>query len=276
MILFPNAKINLGLDIVGKRPDGYHNIETVMIPVPWTDVLEIVPAEGKESTLTVSGRKVDCPTEKNLVMRAFRALESEFGLPPIDIYLRKIIPDGAGLGGGSADAAFTLKGLNSHFELGLTDERLAETAAKLGADCPFFIYNRPMLCTGIGTEFSPVDVDLSGYSIAIVKPQVSVPTAQAYSRVTPAMPSRHIADVIAESSVDDWQTTLKNDFEASVFPLYPLVGDIKARLIEMGAAYASMSGSGSAVYGLFDRGRDILSDSLTELFPDCSVFASEL
>lgn len=276
MILFPNAKINLGLDIVGKRPDGYHNIETVMIPVPWTDVLEIVPAEGKESTLTVSGRKVDCPTEKNLVMRAFRALESEFGLPPIDIYLRKIIPDGAGLGGGSADAAFTLKGLNSHFELGLTDERLAETAAKLGADCPFFIYNRPMLCTGIGTEFSLVDVDLSGYSIAIVKPQVSVPTAQAYSRVTPAMPSRHIADVIAESSVDDWQTTLKNDFEASVFPLYPLVGDIKARLIEMGAAYASMSGSGSAVYGLFDRGRDILSDSLTELFPDCSVFASEL
>lgn len=276
MILFPNAKINLGLDIVGKRPDGYHNIETVMIPVPWTDVLEIVPAEGKESTLTVSGRKVDCPTEKNLVMRAFRALESEFGLPPVDIYLRKIIPDGAGLGGGSADAAFTLKGLNSLFELGLTDERLAETAAKLGADCPFFIYNRPMLCTGIGTEFSPVDVDLSGYSIAIVKPQVSVPTAQAYSRVTPAMPSRHIADVIAESSVDGWQTTLKNDFEASVFPLYPLVGDIKARLIEMGAAYASMSGSGSAVYGLFDRGRDILSDSLTELFPDCSVFSSEL
>lgn len=276
MILFPNAKINLGLDIVGKRPDGYHNIETVMIPVPWTDVLEIVPAEGKESTLTVSGRKVDCPTEKNLVMRAFRALESEFGLPPVDIYLRKIIPDGAGLGGGSADAAFTLKGLNSLFELGLTDERLAETAAKLGADCPFFIYNRPMLCTGIGTDFSPVDVDLSGYSIVIVKPQVSVPTAQAYSRVTPAMPSRHIADVLAESSVDGWQATLKNDFEASVFPLYPLVGDIKARLIEMGAAYASMSGSGSAVYGLFDRGRDILSDSLTELFPDCSVFSSEL
>lgn len=276
MILFPNAKINLGLDIVGKRPDGYHNIETVMLPIPWTDVLEIVPAEGKESTLTVSGRKVDCPTEKNLVMRAFRALESEFGLPPVDIYLRKIIPDGAGLGGGSADAAFTLKGLNSLFELGLTDERLAETAAKLGADCPFFIYNRPMLCTGIGTDFSPVDVDLSGYSIAIVKPQVSVPTAQAYSRVTPAMPSRHITDVLAESSVDDWQATLKNDFEASVFPLYPLVGDIKARLIVMGAAYASMSGSGSAVYGLFDRGRDILSDSLTELFPDCSVFASEL
>lgn len=276
MILFPNAKINLGLDIVGKRPDGYHNIETVMIPVPWTDVLEIVPAEGKESTLTVSGRKVDCPTEKNLVMRAFRALESEFGLPPVDIYLRKIIPDGAGLGGGSADAAFTLKGLNSLFELGLTDERLAETAAKLGADCPFFINNRPMLCTGIGTDFSPVDVDLSGYSIVIVKPQVSVPTAQAYSRVTPAMPSRHIADVLAESSVDGWQATLKNDFEASVFPLYPLVGDIKARLIEMGAAYASMSGSGSAVYGLFDRGRDILSDSLTELFPDCSVFSSEL
>lgn len=276
MILFPNAKINLGLDIVGKRPDGYHNIETVMIPVPWTDVLEIVPAEGKESTLTVSGRKVDCPTEKNLVMRAFRALESEFGLPPVDIYLRKIIPDGAGLGGGSADAAFTLKGLNSLFELGLTDERLAETAAKLGADCPFFIYNRPMLCTGIGTDFSPVDVDLSGYSIVIVKPQVSVPTAQAYSRVTPAMPSRHIADVLAESSVDGWQATLKNDFEASVFPLYPLVGDIKARLIEMGVAYASMSGSGSAVYGLFDRGRDILSDSLTELFPDCSVFSSEL
>ena len=139
MILFPNAKINLGLDILRRRPDGYHDIETVMIPVPWCDVLEIVPAKGSETTLTVSGRRVDCPPEKNLVMKAYRALAETVELPPVDIFLRKIIPDGAGLGGGSADAAFTLRGLNELFALGLSDSRLAEIAAGLGADCPFFI-----------------------------------------------------------------------------------------------------------------------------------------
>ncbi|MCM1077340.1 MAG: 4-(cytidine 5'-diphospho)-2-C-methyl-D-erythritol kinase [Bacteroides sp.] len=273
MILFPNAKINLGLDIVSKRPDGYHNIETVMYPVPWRDILEIVPAAGSETTLTVTGRKVDCPPEKNLVMKAYRALDTVTPLPPVDIYLRKIIPDGAGLGGGSADAAFTLIGLNRLFALDLSDEILADTAAGLGADCPFFIYNRPMMCSGIGTEFTPTDIDLKGYHIAIVKPAVSVPTAQAYSRVTPAQPLKEISLILSEDPAE-WQKELKNDFEPSVFAIHPLVGEIKSELIRMGAVYASMSGSGSAVYGIFRN--DILSDRLTERFPGCDIFSGKL
>ncbi|MBJ2190977.1 MAG: 4-(cytidine 5'-diphospho)-2-C-methyl-D-erythritol kinase [Muribaculaceae bacterium] len=270
MILFPNAKINIGLDIVSKRPDGYHNIETVMYPVPWRDVLEIVPAKGSETTLTVTGREVNCPPEKNLVMKAYNALSSRIGLPPVDIYLRKIIPDGAGLGGGSADAAFTLVGLNQLFALGLSDRNLADVAAGLGADCPFFVYNRPMLCTGIGTEFTPVDLNLKGYGIVIVKPEVSVPTALAYSRVTPAEPTVRLADKISAPPTQ-WQGQVKNDFEASVFPAYPSVSKIKDCLIELGAVYAAMSGSGSAVYGIFES--DILSERLTDRFPGCTVFS---
>lgn len=273
MILFPNAKINLGLDIVGKRPDGYHNIETIMYPVPWRDILEIVPAKGEETTLTTSGRPVECPPEKNLVMKAYRALAERVPLPPVDIYLRKIIPDGAGLGGGSADAAFTLKGLNSLFALGLTDDDLAGVAAGLGADCPFFIYNRPMLCTGIGTDFSPAAVDLSGLHIIIVKPAVSVPTAQAYSRVTPAIPETSVTSICSRP-LEEWQGLLKNDFEPSVFPLYPAVAAIKDKLSDLGAIYTSMSGSGSSVYGLFKG--DILADSLSETFAGCEIFSSLL
>lgn len=273
MILFPNAKINLGLDILRRRPDGYHDIETVMFPVPWRDVLEIVPAKGNETTLTVSGRHVDCPPEKNLVMKAYRALAGTIELPPVDIFLRKIIPDGAGLGGGSADAAFTLKGLNDLFALDLSDNDLAEIAAGLGADCPFFIYNRPMLCTGIGTEFTPVDLDLSGLTLVIVKPQTSVPTAEAYRHTTPAMPQTPIAEIIRQP-VGEWSGRLKNDFEPSVFPAYPSISEIKARLNGMGAVYTSMSGSGSSVYGLF--GDDILADTLTEAFAGSAVFTAKL
>ena len=151
MILFPNAKINIGLNIVSRREDGYHNIETVMYPIGWSDVLEIVPARGNDATLTVTGREVNCPPEKNLVMKAFRLFQENTGIGNVDIYLHKIIPDGAGLGGGSADAAFTLIGLNKMFECNLNNEQLAAMAAKIGADCPFFIYNTPMLATGIGT-----------------------------------------------------------------------------------------------------------------------------
>lgn len=273
MILFPNAKINLGLDILRRRPDGYHDIETVMVPVPWRDVLEIVPAKGNETTLTVSGRRVDCPTEKNLVMKAYRALAETVELPPVDIFLRKIIPDGAGLGGGSADAAFTLKGLNELFALGLSDEKLAEIASRLGADCPFFIYNRPMLCSGIGTDFSPVSVDLSGLCLVIVKPQASVPTAEAYRHTTPAIPKTPIAEIIARP-IEEWTGRLKNDFEPSVFPAYPSISEIKTRLNDMGALYTAMSGSGSSVYGLFTD--DILADSLTERFPGADIFTSRL
>lgn len=273
MILFPNAKINLGLDIERRRPDGYHDIVTVMYPVGWTDVLEIVPARGEETTLTVTGNAVDCPPEKNLVMKAYRALEAEVALPKVDIYLHKIIPDGAGLGGGSADAAFTLTGLNEIFDLDLPKERLAEIAGKIGADCSFFIYNRPMLCTGTGTTMSPIDVDLSGYSVAIVKPPFSVPTREAYSAVTPAVADNRIADILTHPA-EKWRGLLKNDFEPTVGGLHPEIFAIRDRLYDLGATYSAMSGSGSAVFGIFKN--DILADEIKARFPGCATFTGAL
>lgn len=267
MILFPNAKINLGLDILRRRPDGYHDIETLMVPVAWKDVLEIVPSGTGETSLTVTGRPVCCPPEKNLVMKAYRALSAKVGgLPPVELYLRKIIPDGAGLGGGSADASFALCGLNELFSLGLADDELAGIAASLGADCPLFVYNRPMLATGTGTDLEPFDIVLSGYTLLIVKPQVSVPTAAAYASVTPRVPVVPLADRL-RLPVEEWQGVVVNDFETSVFPAYPEVARVKERLLGLGAVYASMSGSGSSVYGIFSR--DILSDEVTREFPFC-------
>lgn len=273
MITFPNAKINLGLDILRRREDGYHDIETVMVPVPWHDVLEIVPAKGEVTTLTVSGRHVECPPEKNLVMKAYRALEREASLPPVDIYLRKIIPDGAGLGGGSADAAFTLKVLNDLFALGYNDAQLARVASGIGADCPFFIYNRPMLCTGTGTDMEPIDLDLSGMDILIAKPDVSVPTAAAYSHTTPAIPEVTAGRIVADSH-DTWTGRLKNDFEASVFPAYPAIAALKERIESLGPVYAAMSGSGASVYGLFEA--DKMSPSVREQFADCDTLFATL
>lgn len=273
MLLFPNAKINLGLDILRRRPDGYHDLSTVMIPVGWQDILEIVPAKGPSATLTVSGRKVDCPPEKNLVMKAWHLMAERHGVPPVDIYLRKIIPDGAGLGGGSADAAFTLRGLDQLFSLNLTDGQLADMASQLGADCPLFIYNRPMLATGTGTELTPVEANVKGLAITIVKPPVSVPTGQAYSRVTPAIPATPLPQLLT-LPVEQWQGRVKNDFESSVFPIHPLIASIKERLLDHGAIYASMSGSGSAVYGLFAT--DILAEQAAHMFPQCLTFTSTL
>lgn len=274
MILFPNAKINIGLDIIGRRPDGYHNVETLMYPVGWRDVLEIVPTMTGRVNLTVSGRSVDCPPEKNLVMKAVRAIEAETGVNiSADIFLRKIIPDGAGLGGGSADAAFTLVGINKVFNLGLDEPHLASIASAIGADCPFFIYNRPMIATGTGTQLTPCDLSLAGLNIAIVKPGRSVATRQAYAGVKPATPQHRLADSLG-LSVDQWLSVIKNDFEPSIFPQLPECAAIKERLIEMGAQYASLSGSGSAVYGIFDR--DILSERLTEDFPECDIWCGIL
>ena len=250
MILFPNAKINLGLYITAKRPDGYHDLLTAFYPVGWHDILEIVPAKGDETTLTVTGRSVECPPEKNLVMRAYRALSQVAPLPPVDIYLHKVIPDGAGLGGGSADAAFTIFGLNNMFGLGLSREDMARIAAGIGADCPFFIYDRPMIATGIGDVFSPCEVNLAGTPVLIVKPEVHVPTRDAYAGVTPREPDVDLCAVLA-SPVAEWQGRLVNQFEESVFPLHPEIAALKEAMLEAGAAYASMSGSGSSVFGIF-------------------------
>lgn len=247
MVVFTSCKINLGLNILSRRTDGYHNLSTLMIPVDWSDIIEIVPARGSDTTLTVLGRNVDCPPEKNLVMRAYRALEAIAPLPPVDIYLEKIVPDGAGLGGGSADASFSLRALNDMFSIGLTDEQLAGIAAGLGADCPLFIYNRPMLATGTGTTLSPVNINMSGYHILIVKPPVKVPTRDAYANVTPSPWNRPLEDMLENIIMEK----PSNDFEKSVFALHPSLADIKHRLITLGADYASMSGSGSSIYGLF-------------------------
>ena len=194
MITFPNAKINLGLNIVERRPDGYHNLETVFYPIPLTDVLEIVPAD--ELSLTCYGNTVDCPTEKNLVMKAYRLMQQRYDLPPVAMHLYKHIPDGAGLGGGSSDAAHALLMLNTMFDLHVAVDELAAMASSLGADCAFFVHNRPMIATGIGDVLSPVDVDLSGKWLLLAKPPVGVDTRTAYSRVMPQTPAVPLANII--------------------------------------------------------------------------------
>ena len=250
MIRFPNAKINLGLDIVSRREDGYHNISTLFYPVKICDALEIVPAQTETVMLLTSGNLVDCPVEKNLVMKAYRMLEAEFNLPPVDIYLQKQIPDGAGLGGGSADASVTLQILRDMFKLDLTNEELALRAAKLGADCPFFIYNKPMFAEGIGNEFTEAQTSMKGYWMVLVKPDVYVSTKLAYSRVKPAYPVVKICEIVSRP-VKEWKGLLKNDFEPSVFAEFPELEEIKNKFYAAGAEYASMSGSGSSMFGIF-------------------------
>lgn len=273
MITFPNAKINLGLNIVERRHDGYHNIETVFYPVPLTDVLEIVPAQGGEVSLTCYGNAVDCPAEKNLVMRAYRLLQERYDIPPMAIHLYKHIPDGAGLGGGSSDAAHTLMMLNQLCELHVPDVELAAMAATLGADCAFFIYNRPMLATGIGDQLSPIDVDLKGKILLLVKPPVGVDTRTAYSRVVPQVPDLSLHDIICRP-IETWDGLLVNDFEPSVFAALPQLWLIKAALLDAGAQYAAMSGSGSTIFGIFDN--DKLAERAADTFTDCATFVLRL
>ena len=272
MITFPNAKINLGLNIVERRPDGYHNIETVFFPIPLTDVLEIVPASG-QTTLTCYGNAVDCPPEKNLVMRAYRMMQQRYDLPPVAMHLYKHIPDGAGLGGGSSDAAHALLMLNKLFDLGLEKEELAAMAVTLGADCAFFIYNRPMFATGIGDVMSPVELSLHGKTLLLVKPPMGVDTRTAYSRVVPAPATVNIAHTITQL-VETWDGLLVNDFEPSVFAALPQLWLIKASLLDAGALYAAMSGSGSTVFGIFNN--DKLAEAAADNFADYATFVLQL
>ena len=267
MIRFPNAKINLGLRIVSRRPDGYHNLETVFYPIQLQDALELVPTSDPATSLTLSGIVIDGDSRDNLVMKAWRRLSERFDLPPVSIHLHKAIPFGAGLGGGSADAAFLLSMACDYFHLPLSDEELDREAAALGADCPFFLHNKPLLAKGIGDEFEPVALSLKGYRLVLVKPAVAVPTAVAYSLVTPAEPDEPVSVTIARP-VAEWRDRLVNDFEKSVFARFPEVGAIKESLYEAGAVYASMSGSGSSVFGLFDREVD-----LADCYRNCFVWS---
>lgn len=273
MITFPNAKINLGLTIVERRPDGYHNLETVFYPIPLADVLEIVPSATGETSLSCYGNPVDCPPEKNLVMKAYGLLSERVELPPVSMHLYKHIPDGAGLGGGSSDAAHALLMLNSMFDLNLGKDELAAMAAKLGADCAFFIYNRPMMATGIGDILTDVDVDLKGKTLLLVKPPVGVDTRTAYSRVVPHAPVGSLTATV-KLSVAAWDGLLVNDFEASVFAALPQLWVIKARLLDAGAVYAAMSGSGSTVFGIFDN--DKLAEAAADTFTDFATFVLNL
>ena len=252
MIIFSNCKINLGLRVTGRRQDGYHDVETMMVPVPWGDVLEILPSDDQEPELTCLGIPVDCPPEKNLVMKAYRAVAQAHPLPPARMVLEKIVPHGAGLGGGSADAASAIMGLNSLFALGMSTDEMAAIAASIGADCPFFIHSRTMLATGTGTTLTPVDVPaLSGLWLLIVKPAtVSVSTREAYAGITPSRPETPLMEVLSRP-ISEWQAMVVNDFERSIFPLAPEVASLKEHMLSSGALYAAMSGSGSAVFGLF-------------------------
>ncbi len=273
MVVFPNAKINLGLNIISRRPDGYHDLDMVMIPVGWSDILEIVPASSNSTKLTVTGRTVNCPMEKNLVYKAWSSLKDYLGgnLPPVDIYLHKVIPDGAGLGGGSSDAAFTLKTLNKLFSLDLCVNTLCDIASGIGADCPFFIHNRPMLCSGTGTEMTPVAVNLSGIShILIAKPKnIGVSTAEAYGGVKPEMPQDMTSSIVTlDPSL--WRGKLSNAFEKHIFELKPEIETVKSKMYDHGAVYASMSGSGSAVYGLF--GDVKMAEDAARSLDDCDCF----
>lgn len=253
MILYPNAKINLGLNVVEKRADGYHNIETVFYPIGLCDVLEVNPSETcTDYSFSSAGISIDGDPDDNLIVKAYHLLRSGYQFPPVDISLVKQIPFGAGLGGGSSDAAFILKALNELFNLKMTTRRLEVLAAKLGADCPVFIKNKPVFATGIGNVFSSIDLSLKGYYLLLVKPDIHVSTPLAYSQVIPQKPELSLAELIKQP-ISEWKNSVKNDFEVSVFKAYPLIEKIKQQLYDMGAVYASMSGSGSSVYGIFSE-----------------------
>lgn len=255
MLVFPNAKINLGLYVTGKRPDGYHNIESVFYPVPLTDVLEITRLTAPWS-MNITGLKVDGEQEKNLCMKAARLFSERYNVTSSTIYLHKIIPMGAGLGGGSADAAYTLIALNKLNGVPASVEELFEMAMQIGSDSGFFIRNKPCLVKGRGEKVTPVDVDLKGYHLAIVKPDVHVSTIEAYSMIKPSIPEITLEELIKQP-VEKWRNSLSNDFEKPVSEKYPVIREIKEKLYASGAIYASMSGSGSAVYGLFSEPVDL-------------------
>ena len=250
MVLFPNAKINIGLNILRKRGDGYHELETIFYPIGLKDGLEFIDNKKNKTVFSSSGLSLNICSEENIVIKAYRLLAADYHLPCLDIHLHKVIPFGAGLGGGSADAAFMLKGLNDFFELGLTHDQLKVYALKLGADCSFFLENKPAFASGIGEELQTIDFSLNGFYIVLVKPPFGVGTKEAYAGIKPAIPQFSLLESIFQPS-DKWQNCIVNDFETSVFQLFPEISSIKSKLIELGADYASMSGSGSSVFGLF-------------------------
>ena len=276
MITFPNAKINLGLNIVEKRPDGYHNLETIFYPINLQDALEVTRRENndKEYTLHISGSPLEGEPEDNLVVKAYKLLKKDYpGLLPVDIHMYKHIPAGAGLGGGSSDAACMIKLLNDKFSLGLSTERMEEYAVKLGADCAFFIRNKPVFATGIGNLFEPVELSLKGYHIILIKPDIFVSTRDAFAEIKPVRPAVSLKEIVKQP-METWKHSMKNDFEDSVFKKFPEIAAIKDELYDLGAVYAAMSGSGSSVYGIFKAPIENVEDKFCGCF--CRQRALEL
>ncbi len=277
MITFPIAKINLGLNVVEKRLDGYHNLQTVFYPVPIMDVLEIAPmSEGFPSDvdcdLKVTNIHIEGDEQRNLVVRAYQLLKKDFpSLPRIHTHLWKGIPTQAGMGGGSSDCAYMIRLLNETFDLQLTNEQMQQYAAQLGADCAFFIESVPCYAEGIGEQLEPISLDLSGWYIGVVRPDIPVPTKEAFSRIHPHYPALNCREVVMQP-VETWRDNLINDFEESVFALHPEIGAVKEQLYKMGATYAAMSGSGSALFGLFKEE----PDGLRQAFPDMFTFSTVL
>ena len=254
MLLLPNCKINLGLNVVSRREDGYHNIETVFYPIPLRDNLEfsVMADAPSEYNLTIHGMPVTGAAEDNLVVKVYLSLKKDFDLPPLDIFLYKKIPMGAGLGGGSSDAAFMMTGLNEVFDLGMGCNEMERRISAFGADCAFFIRNHPVFAQGIGDQMTPLPLSLKGRYIVLVKPDIFISTQEAYAHVAPRKPHYPLKSSIL-APINLWRSTIVNDFELSVFPSHPELKAIKKTLYDMGAIYAAMSGSGSTIFGLFDR-----------------------
>lgn len=263
MILFPNAKINLGLHISSRRSDGYHNLETIFYPIPLVDALELIvaPDASDEISLITSGIPVQGDSRDNLVCKAYRLLAKEYALPAVTVYLKKGIPLGAGMGGGSSDATMMLKMLIEKFNLPVDAEKQEILAAQLGADCPFFVRNQPVYAEGIGNVFSPITCNLKGYQLVLVKPNIFVSTKDAFAHVVPRDKKSESASVdlrdVIQSPISQWRKLMVNDFESSVFMKFPILESVKQKLYDCGADYASMSGSGATVYGLFSPEKNV-------------------
>lgn len=250
MVAFPPCKINLGLNILARRPDGYHDISTCFYPVPWTDMLEIIPADVFDFSIT--GNNVPGDLSDNLCVKAYQLLKKYYGIPFVRMHLHKILPTGAGLGGGSSDAAYTLRLLNQVFHLNIAPEVLVSYAAKLGSDCAFFLQDKPMMGQGRGEQLSTINFSLKGKFLMVVKPPVHISTAEAYAGVRPAQPKIGIHEVL-QKPLSEWRDLLVNDFESSIFEKHPDLLKIKETLYQLGAVYASMSGSGSSLFGIFEQ-----------------------
>jgi 4-diphosphocytidyl-2-C-methyl-D-erythritol kinase len=257
VVSFPNCKINLGLNVLRKRNDGFHDIETLFYPIPLYDVLEIIPADKQsghhETSLSISGINIEGNKEGNICIKAYRLLKKDFhDLPAVQMHLHKVVPTGAGLGGGSADAAFTLRLLDKNCNLNLSISQLVHYALQLGSDCPFFIFNKPCYAIGRGELLEPAAINLNSFKLVLVNPGIHIHTANAFAKITPSISGRSIKE-ITRLPVNEWKNELKNDFEEGTFTQYPEIKKIKDELYQAGAEYASMSGSGSTVYGIFKK-----------------------